>query len=147
MKLTSKLKKAAKKTGKLALVTNPPANVLYTTGSVLNRATGGKGALTLYGATKKNAPTVKYSTFTQAASGYQGKAPTSGTWALPVANRSTTKGTGQLAATIIKDVAAPAADAASQGLFGVSLPALAWTAAGVGAAVLVGPPLVARALA
>lgn len=131
------LKSLVKKAGKKAFIEyNPATNALYTTGAVINRATGGKGPLTVREALKGKKPVV-YSDVTRAASGYQGKTPGSGPWRLPVANRATTTGAGKLAATVVHDVVAPTADAAAKGLFGVSLKTLAWGTAGAGAGYLV----------
>jgi hypothetical protein len=71
--------------------------------------------------------------------------PDAGQWRLPVANRATTTGVGQLVATVVTDVATPAADAASKGLFGVDLKVVAWTAGLVTTAALAGPPIIRAA--
>ncbi|MFA5944611.1 MAG: hypothetical protein WC876_09115 [Candidatus Thermoplasmatota archaeon] len=124
-----------------------PVAVPFALGAGVNQLTGGKTTTyNVWKAASGKAPAPTYSVVTQAASGYQGATPGAGSWALPVVNRSTTKGAGQLVKVAIQDVVAPAADAASKGLFGMSLPALAWTAAGGAAVLLVGPPLVSRAL-
>lgn len=99
---------------------------LYALGAALNAATGGKTQT--YSATtavKQGIDPKKqtYSTFTQAASGYQSATPGGGQWGLPVANKATVK----LAAETAKAVG----DAAAEGLFGVSLTTLALGAAGV----------------
>lgn len=125
MSLKSKLKKA----GKAALVTNPLANVLYTGGAALNKATGGTGPLLLKDAVKNKAP-VQFSTTTQAFSGYQGAVPNQGRQGLPLVNAATPRVVGQVATTIIREAVAPAANEVSKGLFGVSLKTVAWTAAG-----------------
>jgi hypothetical protein len=120
---------------------------LFVLGGAVNQATGGK--TTTYNASqalsgRKPAPT--YSTATQALSGYQGATPNQGTWRAPVANRSTTRFAGEVVSATVKDVVAPTANAVSEGLFGVKLTTLAWIAAGGGAAFLVAPPLIERAL-
>lgn len=120
-----------------------PAAVPFAVGARVNQLTGGKTTTyNVWKAASGKAPAPTYSLATQALSGYQGATPGAGTWAVPVANRATTKGAGEVVKTVIEDVAKPAADAASDALFGVDLKTLAWVAAGTGAAVFLGPPLV-----
>ena len=128
-------KKLAKRAAKVAVVTNPAANLLYTGGAAANRLTGGNGPLLLRDGLKGKKP-VTFSQTTQALSGYQGRDPGRGTQRLPLANRSTTTGVGKVAATVVKDVAAPVLTQTTKTVFGVDPKVIAWgalgTAAGLG---------------
>jgi hypothetical protein len=125
-----------------------PAAPLFALGAAINQASGGK--TTTYSVWKAAAPGgsagTTYSSLTQSLSGYQGATPGSGEWRAPLLNPETPKFIGTTAAKVLRDVAAPVADEASKALFGVKLTTLAWGAAAVGTGLLVGPPLVARAL-
>lgn len=105
-----------------AIVQRPTVQGLFVLGGAVNQATGGK--TTTYNASqalggRKPAPT--YSTTTQALSGYQGDRPGAGVWRAPVVNRSSPRVVGQVAKTVVEEVVAPVANAATEGLFGVSL--------------------------
>lgn len=137
--------KGAKQLAKNIALT--PVAPLYAAGGAINKATGGKTTTySVYTAASGKARRPTYSTATQALSGYQGAAPKQGTWRAPVLNPATPRFAGEAAAVVIREAVAPTADAVSRGLFGVKLSTLAWTAAGVGVAIVAGPPLIDRAL-
>lgn len=123
--------KKVKSLAKKAALMQPAVALPFAAGAAVNKLTGGK--TTTYKAWEAGmgkAPAPAYSKTIQAASGYQGARPGQGKQGLPLLNRATTTGLGTVASTVIKDVVAPAADAASEGLFGVSLKTLGWVAAG-----------------
>src|SRR5688572_10282599 len=70
-----------------------PAAVPFAVGAGINKATGGK--TTTFNVWKAAKPggskNVRFSTVTQAASGYQGAVPGKGKQGIPVANRATLK--------------------------------------------------------
>ncbi|HUR61871.1 MAG TPA: hypothetical protein VM286_05845 [Candidatus Thermoplasmatota archaeon] len=105
---------------------------LYALGGALNAATGGKTkTYDAYDALHKGgAIGTRYSTTTQALSGYQGTTPGQGEWRLPVLNPATAKLGGEVTASVIDGFGGPVADALSKSLFGVKLRTLAWITGG-----------------
>lgn len=133
MGILKTVKKAAKKTKNAALDVSP-VGLLYAAGGGLNELTGGDTkTFRLSKAMKDGDKGTTYSKTVQAASGYQGRTQESGTWSLPVVNRSTTTGIGQVAATVVRDVAAPVANETSKALLGADLKTVLWVAGGAAA--------------
>lgn len=122
-----KLKSLAKK----AIIYSPPVHGLYALGGAVNELTGGKTkTYSLAKALKGQGSQNRFSKTTQATSGYTAPVPRAGDYRLPVVNRATPQLVGQVAGTVVHDVAAPVADAASKSLLGVSLRTLGWVAGG-----------------
>jgi len=99
-----------------------PIGGLYALGGVVNAATGGKTkTLDAYAALTRGAAVgTRYSTLTQAASGYQGPMPNQGKWAAPVLNKATVR----VAAQTVQTAASVVHDVGNAGLKGLGLPTL-----------------------